>query len=216
MFYFIKEFTQGFNQGWLEQTGENFMIKDCLSNLIGKKDPGGFGKPEPKYKWGIIIPHTKKSPGASTADKKINEYEYALSMVPHMAKPYATRDKAGVSGAASELKKLGINASLEPHKNAYNNMAKGFEILVLANDSESIRVAEIMAQNFKDLYPERTLRHTNGVKKIKSGDRGYSNLIAAKKAGMEIALLSEAFFIDNPKEWISPEEMASFWNGQLV
>jgi hypothetical protein len=39
--------------------------------------------------------------------------------------------------------------------------------------------------------------------------------VAAKRAGAQIALLSEAFFIDNPNEWIDPEEMSKFWMEHL-
>jgi hypothetical protein len=193
------------------------LLKECISILDSMTPSIGYGeKPAPKYVWGVIIPHTKSSPGASSKEKKINEYEYGLKLAGLMAIPRETRDDGGVSLAAKRLKLKGCNASLEPHKNAYNGTAKGFEILVLADDSESIRVAEIIAQEFKEKYPDRVLRHANGVKKIKSGDRGYSNLVAAKGAGMKIALLGEAFFIDNPSEWLAPAEMADFWMKNLV
>jgi hypothetical protein len=193
------------------------LLKECLTILESMSPSVGYGeKPAPKFTWGLIVPHTKSSGGASSKEKNINEYNYGLKLAALMPIPRETRDEGGVSLAAKRLKLKGCNASLEPHKNAYNGTAKGFEILVLENDSESIRVAEIMAENFKAKYPTRVLRHTNGVKKIKSGDRGYSNLIAAKKEGMKIALLGEAFFIDNPAEWIEPEEMAKFWMENLV
>jgi N-acetylmuramoyl-L-alanine amidase len=191
------------------------LLQECIK-LIDSQPSVGYGeKPEPKYKFGIIIPHTKNSPGASSPDK-VSEYRYALEMAPTIGLKYYTRDEAGVLGAAKNLANWGANASLECHLNAYNGAAKGFEILVLADDTESARVAELMAEIFKQKYPDRVLRHSNGVKKIKSGDRGYSNLRDAKKAGMKIALLSEAFFIDNPAEWISPEEMGKFWKEVLV
>lgn len=193
------------------------LLQECIKLIDSQKPSIGFGeKPEPKYAWGLIIPHTKSSGGASSKEKKINEYEYGLKLASYLAIPRETRDEGGVSLAAKRLKIKGCTASLEPHLNAFNQTAKGFEILVLENDSESIRVAEIMAENFKAKYPNRVLRHGNGVKKIKSGDRGYSNLVAAKKEGMKIALLGEAFFIDNVNEWIEPHEMAEFWMSQLV
>lgn len=192
------------------------LLQECIK-LIDSQPSVGYGeKPEPKYVFGLIVPHTKSSGGASSKEKKMNEYEYGLRLASFMAIPRETRDEGGVSLAAKRLKLKGCNASLEPHKNAFDSKAKGFEILVLENDSESIRMAEIMAENFRAKYPARVLRHSNGVKKIKSGDRGYSNLIAAKKEGMKIALLSEAFFIDNPLEWIEPAEMAEFWMSQIV
>jgi hypothetical protein len=192
------------------------LLQECIK-LIDSQPSIGYGeKPEPKYIWGLIIPHTKNSGGASSKEKKMNEYEYGLKFASYMPQPRETRDEGGVPLAAKRLKIKGCNASLEGHKNAYNSTAKGFEILVMETDLESIRVAEIIAQNFKQANPDRVLRHGNGVKKIKPGDRGYSNLKSAKDNGMKIALLAEDFFIDNPAEWIEPSVLAEFWKNNLV
>lgn len=186
-----------------------------IVNLIGKNKAGGYGEPVPKYKFGLIIPHNKKAQGAESPSG-VSEYKYALEMAPHAGFKYYTRDEAGVLGASKNLAKWGISASLEPHLNAYNGKAKGFEILALATDSESIKLAEFIAEEFKQAFPGRVIRQGNGVKKVVKGDRGYQNLIDAKKGGMKIALLSEAFFIDNASEWIDPKEMAAFWKSVLV
>lgn len=186
------------------------------------RDYGSHGetdKPEFKPRWGIIIPHTNKAPGASgyrPSGVKISEYKYGLEMSMGIPLPYATRDRSGVKGAAESLKSRGCNASLEPHKNAFNKKAHGFEILVLKGDKLSAQYARLFADAFADKYPERRLRHDKGIKWISKGDRGYHNLVAAKKAGMDVALLSESFFLDNQNEWISPEEMAAFWDELLV
>lgn len=192
-----------------------------------KKKPNivshGAGPDSKKFypKWGVIIPHTKIDGGANNINsikyKFFNEYNYALDMIDHMPVPFATRDNGkGVAGAAKQLIELGCTASLEPHLNAYNRKAKGFEILVLKGDRLSAYYAEMIAQNFKDYFTERVLRHGNGVKIVSKNDRGYANLIAAKNQGMEVALLSEAFFIDNDQDFISPFNMGPFWRENLI
>lgn len=181
----------------------------CFKKKVRSHGNDGNVNPTDR-KWSIIIPHTKKAQGARTKDN-YTEYKYGIVLADEMQYPYETRDEGGVKGAASRLVKRGFNCSLEPHKNAFNGKAHGFEILCLHDDELSIDVAEILAQAFKEKYPDRRLRHGNGVKKIRKGDRGYYNLRDAKRAGMMIALLSESFFIDNPNEWIAPDEMAKFW-----
>ena len=177
-----------------------------------KQQSHGEGK-KPEIRWGIIIPHTFKGKGAYSANKKHNEYDYASQMadlINHI--PHRFRDSGGVKGACESLKLNDCNASLEPHLNAYNNKAQGYEILVLKGDSRSKRVAELILEQFGEKYPDRRNR---GVKEIEKGDRGYWNLKTAKNY-MDIALLSEMFFIDNPDEWITPAEMAKFWKEVLV
>lgn len=190
-----------------------FKKKKPVYESHGEKPSGSVSA---TIKWGIIIPHVKKAGGADTPDGKIDEYDYGLKMVDKLDMPYETRDSGGVKGAAKRLKKRGVTASLEPHKNAYNGKAEGFEILVLASDSLSIEFAELIAEAFAKKFPDRKIRGRGGLKKLKKGDRGAGNLIAAKKAGMKVALLSEAFFIDNPAEWIEPDVMAKFWTENLI
>jgi hypothetical protein len=192
------------------------LLQECIEEIEETESIAvGYGEPEPEFDWGIIIPHTKNSPGARSVAKNINEYQYALQMVKDMPYSYETRDEGGVALAAKRLAMKGCNALLEPHKNAFNGEAKGFEILVIDGDSESTRVAELIAQNFKQAFPDRVLRRGTGIKKLKKGDRGYQNLLDAKKSGVKIALLSEDFFIDNPNEWIEPAVLAKFWNANL-
>lgn len=166
--------------------------------------------------WGVIVPHTTKAQGASTPDKRMTENKYAYFMLAHTDFKYFTRDEHGVAGAARGLKRRGVNASIEPHKNAFNGKAKGFEILVLKGDTLSEHYARMIAENFIDQFPDRKLRHDRGIKWVKRGDRGAASLIAAKANGMEVALLVETFFIDNPDEWIEPEVMAKFWTENLI
>jgi len=167
-------------------------------------------KPKFKPAWGFIIPHTAKAGGAANPDKTWDEYQYGTAMAPQIGKPFADRNSGGVKGAAKNLKRKGCNASLEGHLNSFNGQVQGAEILVLKGDDLSKYYAELFLAAYKAKYPGKNIR---GVKEMKKGGRGAGNLIAAKKAGMEIALLSEMFFIDS--EWITPEEMAQFWAANL-
>ena len=183
-----------------------------FKNLFKRKLPEPINEP---LNWGFIIPHTYKAQGASNKSGTITEYEYADKMAWKTKIHAQFRDNGGVSGAASRLSELGCNASIEPHLNAFNGKAKGFEILAIAGDSKSISEGIRIAKAFKERFPDRVLRHGNGVKIVHRGDRGYKNLEAARFAGMSVALLSEAFFLDNPDEWIDHQDMASFWESVL-
>lgn len=166
-------------------------------------------------RWGIIVPHTLDAPGARSARHSENEYGYAKRMINFMVLPWATRDEGGVSGAARKLANKYVNATIEPHKNAYNGTARGFELLVMVGDHASAEVAREIIGAFHKVYPNRILRHDGGIKWVGEKDRGYDNLLKAKKEGIKIAILSESFFIDNHAEWIEPEEMAYFWHNTL-
>lgn len=178
--------------------------------------PPTLGYGELKPKWGIIVPHTKDASGAVSPTREWNEYKYGLQLAYLLSPiPHATRDNIGVYGASKLLIKNGCNCSIEPHLNAYNGKAEGFEILVLKGDDPSIEEARRIADEFATAFPFRKLRADKGVKIVSPKERGGSNLVSAKNAGMKVALLSEAFFIDNPNEWISPQEMANFWKSVL-
>lgn len=174
----------------------------------------------PSLNWGVIIGHTVLKQGARTKappsgrDKNVFEYAYSSEMAKYLNGDIAHsfRDFGGVRGAVESLEAMNCNASIEHHLNAFNGQAKGFEVLFLKGDKESEYYALEFAQMFKETFPGRILRHSNGLKPISRGDRGYNNLKKAKKGGMLVALLSEAFFIDNSREWIEPEELAAFWN----
>ena len=174
-----------------------------------------YGQEEFIPNWGIIIPHTRRSGGAKSFDGLYDEYIYAHLMTREMKIPVATRDLSNVLGAAKELVKDGCNASLEPHYNAYNGKAHGASIFVLKGDSLSEKYARLMIEDFAEMFPNRKLRHDNGLKFLVKGDRGYYNLEQAKKAGMKIALLSELFFGDNENDFMSPETQSIFWEGHL-
>jgi len=178
----------------------------------------GYGeKTVPKLTWGLVIPHTIVSPGASSFDKTTNEYRYGLEMAEALSPiPYATRNKKGVKGAILELKEQGVNCSLEPHGNAYNGQSRGSEILVLKGDKESERAARHILEDFNELNPQRVLRHDNGIKWIEKGDRGYTNLKTAKNLGMRVALLSELHFIDSSRDFMTVQDQANFWRRHIL
>lgn len=169
-----------------------------------------YGGEEFIPEWGLIIPHTEKRKGALSYDGKYSEYVYGSIMAGMINIPHATRNYGGVFSAAKSLFKQGCNCSLEPHYNAYNGQAHGAEILVMKGDDLSAKYARLIMDDFSSKFPKRRLRHDNGIKWLRKGDRGYNNLKEAKSAGMEVALLSELFFGDNPKDFIKPSAQAQF------
>lgn len=168
-------------------------------------DNGSF-----KPVWGFINPHLERAGGAEHPQRDINEYKYGHLMKNHHDYPFETRDSGGVYGAAKALIKKGCNASIEDHKNAYNNSVNGAEILVIKGDRLSIDYAEMMLDEFNKMFPQVKIR---GVKQKNKGDRGYNNLRDSKRAGMDIALLPELFFIDS--FWIDPAKLAEFYKKVL-
>ena len=185
-------------------------IKKAVRKHITKPDTGfGYGEPI-KHKVGCIIPHVLKAQGAETIGG-LTEYRYAFEEIPK-DKPYKTRDEAGVKGAARELKKLKCNTSIEPHKNAFNEKANGYEILVMDGDKVSYDFAMNILQAFEEMFPTHKNR---GIKTLSRGDRGYYNLRDAKRGGMKAAILTELFFIDCYQDFILPETMREFWERVL-
>lgn len=183
---------------------------------IEQNNTGGMGKIFTPN-WGIIIPHTRGKKGARRITKSgvVNEYDYGILEAKASEFAYETRDDKGVKGAALNLFMKGCNASLEPHKNAFNTKVSGFQILVIEDDTLSYFHALRLSKAFAEKYPHRRVRYENGVLELKKQDRGYNNLSAAKDHGMVVALLTEMFFIDNLADWMEPEEMGTFWRENL-
>lgn len=181
--------------------------------------PGGYGDESGGVpfipNWGIIVPHTKAAQGADSYNKKITEYIYGSMMVQQIGRPFATRDEGGVFGAARSLASRGVSASVETHYNAYNGLASGCEILVLEGDKLSEHYARLFVEDFA-LKFKKKLRGDRGVVFVSKGDRGYANLIAAKDAGMKVAILSELFFGDNAEDFVDYGDQAMFWHNTLV
>jgi len=143
----------------------------------------------------LIIPHNFKKQGASTPeaplgyDQSITEYTYAQQEL-LFSHSMTTQE-----------------CQIELHKNAFNNESRGAMILVLKGDLDS----GLTAKKIVDAFCLKFHRRNRGVKLLEEGDRGYRNLKTMKDKGAKCAMLSELFFIDNPYEWIEPQEMGKFW-----
>ena len=122
------------------------------------------------------------------------------------------RDSRGIGGVNGDVKKYNDDFSLELHLNSYNGSAKGCEVLTLAGDSASIKVARKFADSFC-LKFGRVKRDGDGVKELRSSDRGHYSLLSVNDPPPSI--LVEPFFIDNKAEWIEPEVYAEFLIGFL-
>lgn len=163
-------------------------------------------------RWGFIVPHTLKAPGA-TSVTGLKEYFYGEQLCDLVDLPHATRNKAGVKGAAKRLVDVyKANAIIEPHFNAFNTKVSGAEILVLKGDDLSIRYAEFALLHFEDTFPDRKIR---GIKEMSKGGRGYWNLKHSKNATKGVAMLSELFFGDNENDYMNVSTQANFWRDFL-
>lgn len=166
--------------------------------------------------WGFVVPHTKKAIGAVLKDKegKVIQTENAYgaevcnAVSRQLGCPVGTRDAGGLDGAYGWLNIEGCKFSIEPHLNAFNTKAEGFEVLVIDGDLKSEFIARKVLTMFSKRYPNRVNR---GIKKVRAGQNGFKNLEVARKNGMEVALLTEMFFIDNEKEYMGTAEMAGFF-----
>lgn len=196
---------------------KDFNMFDCFK--VKKQEPGyGYGDTTPLTP-GFIIPHTRRSPGATNYTDKYSEYQYGLDMgriLINHGLPYSTRDEAGVTRAAWDLADLKCTWSIEPHFNSFNGGVEGYEILVLKGDTLSEYYGRLVADYYGQTFPHKKARGDRGIKFVRPGDRGAQNLIDAKKAGMKAAILTELFFGDNAKDYISPTVQAQFWINTLV
>lgn len=174
----------------------------------------GYGETVGEINIGLIVGHDQKAQGAFSFNG-LSEYHYNSKVASLTGITTTTRNNGGVTGAVKELKRLGFNSSCEMHLNAYNGKAKGFEILVLKDDLESIRYARLVAETFKAKFPNRVMRGDNGLKIISNKERGGGNLQAAKDYGMKVAILVEPFFCDNKDDYIEPTLLAEFYKDSL-
>ena len=190
----------------------------CLKKVINRVKPA----PSPveidlhfKPEWGHIVAHNSKKQGANTYNKAYSEYTYGNILSHSLSMPSETRDDGGVSLAAKRLTNKGCNASIECHYNAYNGIVGGIEILVLRGDDFSAKYAKMIISEAMSKLDNIKLRGDGGIKWISKGDRGYYNLVNAKSAGMKVAILTELFFGDNEKDFMSPSMQAKIINGAL-
>jgi len=178
------------------------------------QDYGSHGEGEQFIsKWGYIIPHTKYAQGAETPDNQYSEYTHGSIVAAGLPIPFDHRNDGGISGACERLSDRGVNSTWEDHRNAYNGIVGGAEILYLKRDHLSKVKAEDILHAFSITFPDRTIR---GAKARGPKERGGGNLVASKKSGMDVALLGELFFIDNPKDFIETEAMIKFLKSVLI
>jgi hypothetical protein len=170
-----------------------------------------------KLKWGMVRCHTEKAQGAVAKwiAPHLTEYMYwedLYDCIQHEP-PNTDRNNGGLKVAYSRLAKSGVTASIESHKNAFNGKAKGYEVLVLEGDLASLLYARKYLRLMNEYFPYHVNR---GIKYVERGNRGAANLLAAKKAGMVVALLTEDFFIDNESDYIKPEALAKVYDRLLT
>jgi len=166
-----------------------------------------------KLEMGFVRPHNNYAQGAVNKTKNVSEFGYFALMYRELATPFKWTTRLNIRGqlakAYGELADMGVNFSIEPHENAYNKRVGGFECLILAGDKTSEIYAQLYLSIMEKHFPNM---HNRGLKTVQSGDRGYANLYAARKAGMKVAILSENFFIDNDKDWIEPKALAAVYD----
>jgi len=117
------------------------------------------------------------------------------------------RDSRGISGVNGDVKKYNDDLSIELHLNSYNGSAKGCEVLTLAKDEVSIKIARDFSDKFCAKF-NRIKRDGDGVKELNPKDRGHYSLLSVNDPPPSI--LVEPFFIDNTNEFIQPEVYAKF------
>lgn len=160
---------------------------------------------------GLIVGHTRASPGAKNASSGMHEYtfwrdfvnEFFLDQLWHGVKVSVFfRDEGGIEGAVRMAVKSGCNALIELHSNAYNEQVSGCEVLCSSDQDlpglNEQHFARLLAFRLNEVMGNR-LRGDNGVKYIaKSGERGFFNLTRVIDRP---SVLIEPFFIDNDQDF---------------
>lgn len=189
----------------VEKPSTGNKIKIALLPGHGAGDSGATGKRRDlvKVDEGIF----------TTKEVSFNEHDYVAEVCELVAKKLPNvgvfyKSKTG-GWATTYLKVIPLNPDFifEVHLNAFNGQAKGCEVLI--TQEKTRRLAESFSKAFTEKF-DRVLRATKGVKKLESGDRGSSN-VKGISAIAPYAMLTEAFFCDNPNEYVTPEEYAEFF-----
>lgn len=161
----------------------------------------------------IIIGHGAGDSGATGQGTSEFVYNSKVAAIIEGSKDHGKniklfwRDSRGISGVNGDVKKYQDDLSIELHLNSYNGTAKGCEVLTLAGDTASIKIAQSFADSFCKEF-DRVKRNIDGVKELASSDRGHYSLLAVNDPPPSI--LVEPFFIDNKDEWIAPDIYAAF------
>lgn len=154
---------------------------------------------------GIIVGHSKASPGASFA-LGANEYQFNKEIA-EIAKRYADsvygkvlkthvifRDGIGRSGAYKKAEKLKCDCVIELHFNAFNKLVSGSETLTTTDVGDQAygqAIQNMIVKVFKRRGKSR------GLKPISRNARGGANVYAFPSG---YNCLPEPFFGDNKAE----------------
>lgn len=157
-----------------------------------------------KVKLGIIVGHTKTSPGA-TFFNKTNEYVYNSEIARLMVEICKTkvlpidpsiifRDGIGIAGAYAKAFAQGCDAVIELHCNAYNAKARG-TLTYVSSNTEDVEFAHEIQKAMVSVFGTDgrpvTKEKGRGVQVISRSDRGGSNVYAYP--GMPNCLTEPAF-----------------------
>lgn len=187
-------------------------IKNQLNKRKVKKIAEG-SRSEPDM-LGLIVGHTRKSPGARNKKHDVYEYHFWDNLVRNeiLEKPdkwpgvrirVFWRDEYGISGAVGAAVKAGCTALVELHANAFNEQVRGCEVLVSDNmdlkGTEERVFGRSMAENLNKVM-QNPLRGEGGLRyRTKKGERGFYNLT---RVFDRPSILIEPFFIDNDEEFL--------------
>lgn len=139
--------------------------------------------------------------------RPITEWLYANSLHPYLTTPYTIADAYNLHDIAYGIKANTV--ALEFHLNSFNSPdIEGYEVLVLEGDEKSRQQAVKFLLIMEKHFPSRRNR---GIKFLASHDRGYNNLLRLKKFYKQ-AFITEAFFLNNPDDWITRDKMADVIN----
>jgi N-acetylmuramoyl-L-alanine amidase len=156
-----------------------------------------------QFHLGVIVGHTKDSPGAALVGQGIFEYQFNTEIA-NMMKRLAPRelkvdvifrDGVGIAGAYAKAEQLGCDGVIELHFNAFNGQAFGTETLC-TQDANDVEFAHIVQKAMCDVYG-RTGKGNRGVLVISRSARGGGNVHAFRTGAN---CLTEPFFGDNPSE----------------
>ncbi len=175
-------------------------------------------------KLGIVIGHTKKSPGAYGLFKQ-HEYEWNTHLAQLMGShciaisiqyKIETRDVGGIVGAYKRMMAWKPDAIIELHFNSFNGKATGVETLHTDNyDKVGLREMELAGKLSLAMSKVLSLpmRHRNGIKEISKGERGWYNVAQTLSVP---SVLIESGFADNPVDSASMQKNKSALAAALV
>ena len=138
---------------------------------------------------------------------KLTEWLYSMSLHNTLKTPHKYYDAYSLNKYVDKVDDTAV--ALEFHLNSFNSPTiEGYEVLILENDLESYAYAQRFLDIMRKSFP---LRRNRGIKILTSTCRGYNNLLRLKKYFKQ-AILTEAFFLNNPNDWISREDMVKVLN----